>query len=94
MYHILFVLNAHTLWIFQEDIDAMILATGYDYQYRVLDESILNIKDNDVDLYKYVFPPDLPHHTLAIIGHVQAIGAVIPIAEMQARWITRVFNGT
>ena len=69
------------------------MATGYDYQYRVLDESVLKMKENDVDLYKYVYPPDLSHPTLAIIGHVQAIGAVIPIAEMQARWTTRVFNG-
>ena len=59
----------------------------------MLDESILKLKNNSTDLYKYVFPPDLTHPTLAIVGHVQAIGSVIPIAEMQARWISRIFNG-
>ena len=68
-------------------------ATGYDYQYRMLDESVLKLDNNNADLYKYVFPPDLTHPTLAVVGHVQAIGSVIPIAEMQARWITRIFNG-
>ena len=78
----------------QEDVDAIIFATGYDYQYKVLDSSILDVRDNDCSLYKFVFPPDVPHPTLAVVGHVQAIGSVIPVAEMQARWITRVFQGT
>ena len=59
----------------------------------MLDESVLNLSDNDTDLYKYAFPLNLTHPTLAIVGHVQAIGSVIPIAEMQARWITRIFSG-
>ena len=59
----------------------------------MLDESVLNLSDNDTDLYKYAFPLNLSHPTLAIVGHVQAIGSVIPIAEMQARWITRIFSG-
>ena len=59
----------------------------------MLDESVLNLNDNDTDLYKYAFPMNLSHPTLAIVGHVQAIGSVIPIAEMQARWITRIFSG-
>ena len=59
----------------------------------MLDESVLNLNDNDTDLYKYAFPPNFSHPTLAIVGHVQAIGSVIPIAEMQARWIARIFSG-
>ena len=59
----------------------------------MLDESVLNLNDNDTDLFKYAFPPNHCHSTLAIVGHVQAIGSVIPIAEMQARWITRIFSG-
>lgn len=40
-----------------------------------------------------MWPMSLPDHNLAIIGHVQAFGAVNPIAEMQCRWATRVFKG-
>ena len=46
-----------------------------------------------VTLYKYVFPPDLPHPTLAIVGLVQPLGSLMPIAEMQCRWISRVLSG-
>lgn len=36
----------------------------------------------------------LDHPTLAVIGLVQPLGAIMPIAEIQARWATRVFKGT
>lgn len=44
-------------------------------------------------LYKHVFPPDLEHPTLAVVGFIHALGAIMPQAEMQARWVTRVFKG-
>ncbi|XP_074641984.1 flavin-containing monooxygenase 5-like [Tubulanus polymorphus] len=74
-------------------IDAVVLATGYNYQFKFVDESILKINRNDTSLFKYTFVPDLQHPTLAVIGLVQAIGAVMPIAEMQCRWYTRVVKG-
>ena len=75
----------------EEHIDAVILATGYEYHYPFLPDTVLKMRENQVDLYKYVFPPEAGENsTLAIIGLVQAIGAVMPIAEMQARWATRV----
>ena len=76
-----------------ECVDAIIMATGYDYRFPFLAESVLSVEDNKVDLYKHVFPPKLKHPTLGFIGLVQAIGSVIPISEMQARWSTRVFTG-
>ena len=76
-----------------ESIDAVILATGYDYKFPFLDPSLLSIRDNRPSLYKYVFPPSLSHPSLAVIGLVQAIGAVMPIAEMQSRWYARVMAG-
>ena len=76
-----------------ERVDGIVMATGYDYRFPFLDQSVLQITDNKVDLYKHVFPPKMKHPTLGFIGLVQAIGSVIPISEMQARWSTRVFNG-
>ncbi|KAH9525455.1 Cyclopentanone 1,2-monooxygenase (CPMO), partial [Bulinus truncatus] len=51
------------------------------------------IVNNRTTLYKYMFPPHLPHPTLSAIGLVQAIGAVMPIAEVQSRWFTSLVTG-
>lgn len=44
-------------------------------------------------LYKYVFPPALAHPTLAIIGLVQPLGSLMPIAEIQCRWVALILTG-
>ncbi|KAJ8388459.1 hypothetical protein AAFF_G00133350 [Aldrovandia affinis] len=49
--------------------------------------------ENKTSLYKYMYPPGLERPTLAIIGLVQPLGAIMPISEMQARWATRGFKG-
>lgn len=76
-----------------EEVDAVIFATGYNYTIPFVDDSITRVKDNETRLYKFVFPPHLKHPSLGIIGLVQAIGAVVPISEMQCRWYTRVIKG-
>lgn len=76
-----------------EKIDAVLFATGYSYHIKFLDESVLKIDKNRTSLYKYMYPPNLSHPTLAVIGLVQAIGAVMPISEIQCRWFTRVLKG-
>ncbi|WAR03733.1 FMO5-like protein [Mya arenaria] len=78
----------------EEEIDAIIFATGYDYKIGIIDESITRIEKNKTSLYKYMYPPNLAHPTLAVIGLVQPIGAVMPISEMQCRWFTQVINGS
>ncbi|KAH3891874.1 flavin-containing monooxygenase 5-like [Dreissena polymorpha] len=76
-----------------EEIDAVIFATGYEYKINILDESITRIKNNETTLYKYMYPPQLSPPTLALIGLVQPIGAVMPISEMQSRHYTQVMKG-
>lgn len=74
-------------------VDAVILATGYKVKFSFLSEDILPVKDNRVPLYKYIFPPELPHPTLAILGLIQPNGPGIPSGEMQCRWASRVMTG-
>ncbi|XP_033747610.1 dimethylaniline monooxygenase [N-oxide-forming] 5-like [Pecten maximus] len=76
-----------------EKIDTVIFATGYNYTIPIVDESITRVKENETCLYKFMYPPHLQHPTLGIIGLVQAIGAVMPISEIQCRWYTRVIKG-
>ena len=75
------------------DLDAVIFCTGYKIGFKFVDESILPVNNNKVELYKYMFPPNLVKPTLAVIGCFQPLGAIFPLSELQARWATRVFCG-
>ena len=70
-----------------------VFATGYSFSFPFLASNVLPVSGNKASLYKYVFPPDLERNTLAVIGLVQPLGAIMPISEIQARWATRVFKG-
>ncbi|KAJ6663123.1 hypothetical protein lerEdw1_010716 [Lerista edwardsae] len=76
----------------EEDIDVVVFATGYSFSFPFLG-NCATVTDNQIPLYKYVFPPHLEKPTLAFIGLVQPLGAIMPIAELQGRWATRVFKG-
>jgi len=78
---------------FEIEADVVIYSTGYEISFPFLDQKEVPVDDNKVDLYKFVFPPTHKHATLAFVGLIQPWGAIMPISEMQARWITRVFNG-
>ncbi|MEQ2188252.1 hypothetical protein GOODEAATRI_013132, partial [Goodea atripinnis] len=75
-----------------DDVDLVVFATGYNFSFPFLASNVVPVSENQTSLYKYVFPPELDRPTLAIIGLVQPLGAIMPISEMQARWATRVFK--
>uniref|UniRef100_A0A8C0J224 Dimethylaniline monooxygenase [N-oxide-forming] 3 n=1 Tax=Chelonoidis abingdonii TaxID=106734 RepID=A0A8C0J224_CHEAB len=78
----------------QENIDFVIFATGYSYSYPFMaDNAIIKCRDNEVTLYKGILPPRLEKPTLAVIGLIQSLGAIIPTSDLQARWAIRVFKG-
>ena len=76
----------------EENIDLVFLGTGYVFGFPFIDDSIVEVKNNFVNLYKYVFPPDSHPGTLAIIGCIQPLGAIMPLSELQCRWAARVFS--
>ncbi|XP_028587996.2 flavin-containing monooxygenase 5-like [Podarcis muralis] len=76
----------------EDDIDFVVFATGYSFSFPFLGNSV-RVIENQTALYKFVFPPHLEQPTLAIIGLVQPLGAIMPISELQARWAVRVFKG-
>ncbi|XP_034369257.1 flavin-containing monooxygenase 5-like isoform X2 [Arvicanthis niloticus] len=76
----------------EENIDVVIFATGYSFSFPFLD-GLIAVTDNEVSLYKLMFPPDLEKPTLAVIGLIQPVGIILPIAELQSRWAVRVFKG-
>ncbi|XP_071607355.1 flavin-containing monooxygenase 5-like [Heliangelus exortis] len=76
----------------REDIDAVVFATGYSFSFPFL-EGYVKVVENQISLYKLMFLPELEKPTLAFIGLIQPVGAVMPISELQSRWATRVFKG-
>ncbi|XP_076195911.1 flavin-containing monooxygenase 5-like isoform X3 [Aptenodytes patagonicus] len=76
----------------REDIDAVVFATGYSFSFPFL-EGCVKVVENQIPLYKFMFPPNLEKPTLAFIGLIQPLGAIMPISELQCRWATRVFKG-
>ncbi|XP_067323781.1 flavin-containing monooxygenase 1-like [Anolis sagrei] len=76
-----------------EDVDIVVFATGYKASFPFIDESVIKVEDKHASLYKYIFPPQLEKPTLALIGYFRPFGPIVPPVEIQARWVTRVFNG-
>ena len=76
----------------EDNIDAVIYATGFVFGFPFIEHPDLEVKDNKASLYKYAFPPDIVPSTLAVIGYVQPLGAINPISELQCRWATRIFK--
>lgn len=76
-----------------ENIDVVILATGFKYSFPFLEDSVVEVDNHFAYLYELVFPVDLQPSTLAVIGLVQPFGSLPPILEMQARWASKVFSG-
>lgn len=73
-------------------IDDVILATGYTKKFEFLPPEVSTlISESRVELYKFIFPVGRP--SIAFIGLVDPIGAFWPIAEMQSRYVSRVFSG-
>ncbi|KAK6314025.1 hypothetical protein J4Q44_G00154840 [Coregonus suidteri] len=74
-------------------VDVVVFATGYNYDFHFLPSSLRAKSGHRLSLYRHVFPPGLTRPTLAVVGFIHGLGAINPLAEMQARWATRVFKG-
>lgn len=75
--------------------DVIIMATGYKVDFPFIDQSLVPVMNNKVDLYKYVFSPNLQPfpHTLGFVALAQPIGALFPIAELHSRWYALCMSG-
>ncbi|KAG8555873.1 hypothetical protein GDO81_017848 [Engystomops pustulosus] len=76
-----------------ENLDIVILATGYDYSFPFLDESIIKKDENKGSFYKKIIPLRIEKPTLAFIAFVLPIGPAMVVGELQSRWATRLFKG-
>src|SRR5262249_50252173 len=74
-----------------EEVDVIIYCTGYKVTFPFFDARFLSAPGNDLPLFLRVFPPGLDD--LMFVGLLQPLGAVMPLAEAQARWIAAYLRG-
>jgi len=74
-----------------EPVDTIVYCTGYKVSFPFFDPALISAPDNDLQLYRRVFHPQIP--SVFFVGLVQPLGAIMPIAEAQGRWIAAYLRG-
>lgn len=75
----------------EEEIDVIVYATGYKVSFPFFRDDLLETPDNRVRLYRHVVHPDRPG--LYFLGLVQPLGAIMPLAEAQSKWVAGLLTG-
>ncbi|XP_040263057.1 dimethylaniline monooxygenase [N-oxide-forming] 2-like [Bufo bufo] len=76
-----------------DNLDVVLLATGYDYSFPFLDESIVKKEDSKGSLYKKIIPLGIEKPTIAFIAFILPVGPTMVVAELQSRWAIKLFKG-
>lgn len=71
--------------------DVVIYCTGYKVTFPFFDEDFLAAPDNDLPLYRRVIKPGIDN--LFFVGLLQPLGAIMPLSEVQSRWICEYLKG-
>jgi cation diffusion facilitator CzcD-associated flavoprotein CzcO len=74
-----------------EPIDVIVWCTGYKVTFPFFDPDFVSAPDNDLPLYRRVFKPGIAN--LAFIALLQPLGATMPLAEAQGRWVASYLRG-
>lgn len=77
----------------EQDFDLIIYATGYKVTFPFLKHyAEFDIEEtNDIRLYKKVIHPD--YKNLFFLALIQPLGAIMPLAEIQSKWIAKIIKG-
>ncbi len=75
----------------EEEFDMIIHCTGYNMTFPFFDKHFIDPKDNNVQLYHKVVHPE--HEHLYFIGLIQPLGAIMPLSEVQAKWVAAILEG-
>ncbi|MGZ4429426.1 MAG: flavin-containing monooxygenase [Nocardioidaceae bacterium] len=74
------------------EVDTVVYCTGYKVSFPFLSDTVVRTEDNHVDLYRRVVDP--AHPGLFFLGLIQPLGAIMPLAEVQAEWVGDLVEGT
>jgi hypothetical protein len=75
----------------REPVDALVYATGYSVSFPFFDEAFVSAPNNELALYFRTLHPE--HAGLYFIGLAQPVGAIMPIAEAQAKLVADCIAG-
>ena len=76
----------------EQNFDMIVYATGYKVTFPFLKDQSFNVSEtNDFRLYKKVVHPDFSG--LFFLALIQPLGAIMPLAEVQSKWIAKILNG-
>jgi dimethylaniline monooxygenase (N-oxide forming) len=73
------------------EADVVVYCTGYKVTFPFFDPGLVSAPDNDLPLFRRTFHPDFAD--LFFIGLLQPLGAIMPIAEVQSRWVSDYLRG-
>ncbi len=77
----------------RDTFDLIIYATGYKVTFPFFAPDFINVEaTNDLQLYRRVVHPDYPG--LYFLGLVQPLGAIMPLAELQSKWVAKLIAGS
>lgn len=68
-----------------EKVDAIVYCTGYKVTFPFFDADFLSARHNDLPLWRRMIKPGIPN--LMFIGLLQPLGAIMPLAEQQGRFL-------
>jgi hypothetical protein len=74
-----------------EPVDLIVWCTGYKVSFPFFDPALIAAPENDLPLYRRVFKPGIAN--LAFIALLQPLGATMPLAEAQGRWVASYLRG-
>jgi dimethylaniline monooxygenase (N-oxide forming) len=75
----------------EEPVDVIVWCTGYKVTFPFFDEGFISAPDNELLLYRRVFRGGVDN--LFFIALLQPLGATMPLAEAQGRWIAAYLRG-
>ena len=71
--------------------DVVVYCTGYKVTFPFFDDDFIAAPDNDLPLFHRVFKPGLDN--VFFIGLLQPLGAIMPLSELQSRWVCKYLLG-
>jgi thioredoxin reductase len=75
----------------EEEIDLVVYCTGYKMTFPFFAPEVFSAPDNRLPLYRRVVSVERPE--LYLIGFIQPLGPIMPLAEAQAEWIADLLGG-
>ena len=75
----------------EEEIDLVVYCTGYKMTFPFFDPEVLAAPDNRLPLYRRVVSAERPG--LYMIGFIQPLGPIMPLAEAQCEWVADLVGG-